>query len=163
MREHTFENCPNLTCKTKSKIEALEMVQKEIEEYMENVYECTFDEVVKYQIEHDNDNLSYIVEGIIEANEIIQEMIDSLKDSKMFNHIEENENISELLKEKVVIEEKLCKRLDIKSDDYPFMNDKDIANIPTTMEKVCIKRPTELSDVIDKLNEVIKKMNETCI
>ena len=159
MREHTFENCPNLTCKTKSKIEALEMVQKEIEEYMENVYECTFDEVVKYQIEHDNDNLSYIVEGIIEANEIIQKMIDSLKDSKIFNRIGENDNISELYKEKVVIEEKPCKRLDIKSDDYPFMNEKDIANIPTTMEKICVKKPIELSDVIDKLNEVIRKVN----
>ena len=163
MREHTFENCPNLTCKTKSKIETLEMVQKEIEEYMENVHECSFNEIIEYQTEHDNDNLSYIVEGIVETNGIIQKTINNLKESKMFNHIEENENISELLKEKVVIEEKPCKRLDIKSDDYPFINEKDIANMPTTMEKVCIKRPTELSDVIDKLNEVIKKMNETCM
>ena len=159
MREHTFENCPNLTCKTKSKIEALEMVQKEIEEYMENVYECSFNEIIKYQTEHDNDNLSYIVERIIEANEIIQEMIDSLKDSKIFNRIGENDNISELYKEKVILEEKPCKRLDIKSDDYPFINDRYIANIPTTMEKICVKKPIELSDVIDKLNEVIRKVN----
>ena len=82
--------------------------------------------------------------------------IDKYLDNKP---IEENENISELLKEKVVIEEKPCKRLDIKSDDCPFMNDKDIANIPTTMEKIYVKKPIELSDVIDKLNEVIRKVN----
>jgi hypothetical protein len=81
--------------------------------------------------------------------------------SNLLNNSNKNESkISELYKEKVVIEEKPCKRLDIKADDYPFMNDKDIGNIPTTMEKVFIKKPTELSDVIDKLNEVIRKVNE---
>ena len=153
MREHTFENCPNLTCKTKSKIEALEMAQKEIEEYMENVYECTFDEVVKYQIEHDNDNLSYIVEGIIEANEIIQKMIDSLKDSKIFNRIGENDNISELYKEKVVIEERICDRVEYNTNGNCNRYYNELQVVP-------IKKPTELSDVIDKLNEVIRKVNE---
>lgn len=81
--------------------------------------------------------------------------------NNLSNNCNKNESkISELYKEKVVIEEKPCKRLDIKADDYPFMNDKDIANILTTMEKVYIKKPIELSDVIDKLNEVIRKVNE---
>ena len=160
MREHTFENCHNLTCKAKSKIEVLELAQKEIEEYMENVYECSFDEIIEYQIKHDYDNLSYIVEGIIETNEIIKRMIDRIKNDKMLNRIEENNDIKELLKEKVVVENRPCKTLEIKVEDYPFMNDKDFNNIPIENKEVFIKKPTELSDVIDKLNEVIRKVNE---
>src|SRR5574344_1407814 len=81
--------------------------------------------------------------------------------NNLSNKCNKNESkISELYKEKVVIEKRPCKTLEIKSEDYPFVNDIDFNNIPIENKEVFIKKPTELSDVIDKLNEVIRKVNE---
>jgi hypothetical protein len=81
--------------------------------------------------------------------------------SNLLNNSNKNESkISELYKEKVVIEKRPCKKLEIKSEDCPFVNDNDFNNIPIENIEVFIKKPIELSDVIDKLNEVIRKVNE---
>ena len=74
--------------------------------------------------------------------------------SNLSNNYNKNESkIEELLKEKIVIEERLCDRVEynINGNCNKYYNE---------LQVVPIKKPIELSVVVDKLNEVIKKVNE---
>lgn len=44
-----------------------DMLRAEIESYMETVYGCKIDEVVEYQTKNDGKEISYIVQGLVEA------------------------------------------------------------------------------------------------
>lgn len=117
-------------------------------------------------------------QGRISLEEMYQEIVkETLNNFGLFEKLyrtrefhsnilkDNNKNdISELLKEKLVVEKQLCKKIEFKADDSTiFENIEKVNNIPTTLEDIFVKKPTELSDVIDKLNEVIRRVNETSL